>query len=88
MIQMEENGIEVDWSELDKDTGTNEFPLLIQESLMVWSYLTDQWDGMSGSYFGKQMAGINDILDIFEIEERQEGAGRAAPAQGRRRCGG
>jgi hypothetical protein len=27
---------------------------------------------MSGSYFGKQMSGIKDIMDILEIEEQKE----------------
>jgi len=71
MIQMEENGIEVDWSELDKDEGEN-WPILFQQAFSVWNCLTDQWDGMSGSYFGKQMSGIKDIMDIFEIDEQRE----------------
>ena len=71
MIQMEENGMEVDWSELDKNEGEN-WPLLFQQGFSVWNSLTDQWDGMSGNYFGKQMSGIKDIMDILEIEEQKE----------------
>ncbi len=44
MIQMEENGMEVDWSELDKNEGEN-WPLLFQQGFSVWNSLTDQWDG-------------------------------------------
>ena len=71
MIQMEENGMEVDWSELDKNEGEN-WPLLFQQGFSVWNSLTDQWDGMSGNYFGKQMSGIKDIMNILEIEEQKE----------------
>tara|TARA_Y100000294_G_C8512447_1_gene319387 strand:- start:292 stop:591 length:300 start_codon:yes stop_codon:yes gene_type:complete len=71
MIQMEENGMEVDWSELEKNEGEN-WPLLFQQGFSVWNSLTDQWDGMSGNYFGKQMSGIKDIMDILEIEEQRE----------------
>jgi hypothetical protein len=71
MIQMEENDMEVDWSELDKDEGEN-WPILFQQAFAVWGNLSDQWDGMSGSYFGKQMSGIQDIMNILEIEEQKE----------------
>jgi len=71
MIQMEENGMEVDWSVLDKDEG-EAWPVLFQQAFTVWNSLTDQWDGMSGSYFGKQMAGIKDIMEILEIVEQRE----------------
>ena len=65
--------MEVDWSELDKGMGDSaEFPATIQFAFLVWNYLTDQWDGMSGSYFGKHMSGIKDIMDILEIEEQAE----------------
>ena len=72
MIQMEENGMEVDWSELDKEEGGENWPLLFQQGFSVWNSLTDQWDGMSGNYFGKQMSGIKDIMEILEIEEQKE----------------
>ena len=71
MIQMEENGMEVDWSELDKDTGEN-WPVLFQQAFTVWNCLSDQWDGMSGSYFGKHMSGIQDIMNILEVDEQRE----------------
>jgi hypothetical protein len=71
MIQMEENGMEVDWSELDKDEGEN-WPILFQQAFSVWNTLSDQWDGMSGMYFGKQMSGIQDIMTILGIEEQRE----------------
>jgi len=72
MIQMEENGMEVDWSVLDKEEEEEAWPILFQQAFDVWNYLTDQWDGMSGSYFGKQMSGIQDIMNILEIEEQRE----------------
>ncbi len=71
MIQMEENGMEVDWSELEKNEG-EAWPALFLEAFQVWGSLTDQWDGMSGSYFGKQMSGIQDIMNILQIEDQKE----------------
>ena len=70
MIQMEENGMEVDWSALDEDEVV--FPYEIQEAFQVWNYLTDQWDGMSGTYFGKQMAGIKDVMELLEVSNQKE----------------
>jgi hypothetical protein len=70
MIQMEENGMKVDWSTLDKDEII--FPYEIQEAFQVWSYLTDQWDGMSGMYFGKQMAGVIDVMELLEVSDKKE----------------
>jgi len=70
MIQMEENGMEVDWSTLDEDEIV--FPYEIQEAFQVWNYLTDQWDGMSGTYFGKQMAGIKDVMELLEVSNKKE----------------
>jgi len=70
MIQMEENGMEVDWSALDEDEVV--FPYEIQEAFQVWNYLPDQWDGMSGTYFGKQIAGIKDVMELLEVSNKKE----------------
>jgi hypothetical protein len=70
MIQMEENGMEVDWSALEEDDVI--FPFEIQEAFQVWGYLTDQWDGMSGTYFGKHMAGIKDVMELLEVSNQKE----------------
>lgn len=64
--------MEVDWEELDRENPPENFPYEIQEAFQVWSYLTDQWDGMSGSYFGKHMSGIKDIMEILEVSDRKE----------------
>jgi len=62
--------MEVDWSTLDKEQVI--FPYEIQEAFQVWSYLTDQWDGMSGSYFGKQIAGVKDVMELLEVSNKKE----------------
>jgi hypothetical protein len=70
MVQMEEEGMEVDWSSLDEEEVN--FPYEIQEAFQVWNYLTDQWDGMSGTYFGKQIAGIKDVMELLEVSNQKE----------------
>ena len=72
MIQMEENDMEVDWSVLDKDDAGENWPILFQQGFQVWGYLTDNWDGMNGVYFGKHMSGIQDIMNILEVVEQKE----------------
>ncbi len=71
MIQMEEQGMEVDWDALPPEED-NDFPYEIQLAFQVWNYLSDQWDGMSGTYFGKQMAGIKDIMELLKISDQTE----------------
>lgn len=47
-----------------------DLPLEAQEAYQVYSLLNDNWEGMSGSYLGKNMAGLKDIMDILDIEDR------------------
>lgn len=62
--------MEVDWSSLDEEETI--FPYEIQEAFQVWNYLTDQWDGMSGTYFGKQVAGVKDVMELLEVSNQKE----------------
>jgi hypothetical protein len=43
-----------------------------QYALLLLNALPDRWDGMSGSWFGKDYSGLSAILDIYEIENRKE----------------
>ena len=45
----------------------HDFPIDIQASYMVYGYLQDVWEGMSGTYMGKSMNGIIDIMGLLEI---------------------
>lgn len=72
MIQMEEQGMEVDWDALPIQEREIDFPLEFQFAFQVWNSLSDQWDGMSGTYFGKQMSGIKDIMELLEISDQKE----------------
>jgi len=46
-----------------------DFPLEVQEAYLLYNILSDNWDPMSGTYMGKQMAGIKDIMEIYGIED-------------------
>ena len=45
-----------------------DFPDIVQNAFLVYGYMQDNWEGMSGTYMGKVMSGLSDILDILEIE--------------------
>ena len=33
--------------------------------------MPDRWDGMSGSYLGKDWSAIGDLFDIYDIEDKR-----------------
>jgi hypothetical protein len=47
------------------------YPYEVQLAFFIYSLLQDTWDGMSGMYMGKNMAGLGELLDIYEIEEKK-----------------
>lgn len=47
------------------------FPLEVQQANFIFSVLPDQWDGMSGSYLGKDWSALEPLLNIYEIEDKR-----------------
>ena len=47
------------------------FPVIIQQAFTVWSYLTPNWEGMGGTYLGRFMQGVQEIMNLLEIEEQK-----------------
>lgn len=43
----------------------------VQEAIIVYNMLQDNWDTMGGNYLGKVISGINDIFEIAQIEDKQ-----------------
>jgi len=43
-----------------------------QYALILMHALPDKWEGMSGSWMGKDYSGLSAILDIYEVENRRE----------------
>lgn len=43
----------------------------VQEAIVVYNMLQDNWDTMNGLYLGKQYSGLSDIFEIAEIEDRR-----------------
>lgn len=43
-----------------------------QLAFEIYSYFPESWEGMSGSYLGKNWSGINDIFNIYEFSNQQK----------------
>lgn len=50
---------------------TSDFPYEVQVAFFIFSLLEDRWDGMSGSYMGKNWSNIEYFLDLYDIEEKR-----------------
>jgi len=74
LAQMEEQGMKVDWEAYYKQVEASQdiiFPLVIQQAFVVWGYLTPNWEGMGGTYLGRFMQGVQEIMNLLEIEEQK-----------------
>jgi hypothetical protein len=47
------------------------YPYEVQLAFFMCSLLQDTWDGMSGMYMGKNLSGLGELLDIYEIEDKK-----------------
>ena len=48
-----------------------EYPSEVQVAFLLHDLLPDRWDGMSGSYFGKDMSALDLLLETWEVEDRR-----------------
>ena len=48
------------------------FPMEIQQAFNIHKLLSDKWEGMSGSYLGKDWTAVELLLNIFEVEDKKE----------------
>ena len=56
--------------ELPQD-GTN-LSLECQQALTILNALPDMWEGMNGTWLGKDYSGLSAVMDIYEVESRRE----------------
>lgn len=47
----------------------DDFPELVQQALHIYSYLPDIWEGMSGTFMGKDLSIIPLLFDAFSIDK-------------------
>jgi hypothetical protein len=50
-----------------------DFPYTVQEAIQIFSILPDNWEGMSGTYMGKDYSILPYLMDtIFEVVDKQQ----------------
>ena len=49
----------------------DDFPANIQELFGIVNMMPDNWDGMSGSYLGKDLSLIPYLFDLYEVEDQK-----------------
>ena len=47
----------------------SDFPDEVQVAFQVYQALQDHWEGMSGTYMGKNLTGIVDIMELYEVDK-------------------
>lgn len=51
----------------------SDFPFEVQEAINIFSILPDRFEGMSGTYLGKDYSILPYLMDeIFQVENKQE----------------
>jgi len=50
----------------------SDFPYEVQVAFMLHNIMPDRWEGMSGSYMGKDWSCLGNLLDIYEVEDKKE----------------
>ena len=51
---------------------SSSFPEEVQVAFFVYGLLPDRWDGMSGTYLGKDWNSLNHIFELYEIDNQKE----------------
>jgi len=65
----EQMGWEINEDDIPKDPSV--FALEVQQALLLLNILPDKWEGMSGTWMGKDYAGLEAIMNIYEIIDRR-----------------
>ena len=54
--------------EADIPVEFDDFPVEVQQALIAYRMLRDEWDSMSGIYLGKSLIGIQEVMEATEID--------------------
>lgn len=50
----------------------DDFPWLVQQAFAIYGMLSDIWEGMSGSYLGKDYSLLFNLFDLYGIDSAEE----------------
>tara|TARA_B100000953_G_C17989330_1_gene411576 strand:- start:320 stop:646 length:327 start_codon:yes stop_codon:yes gene_type:complete len=48
---------------------SSEFPEEVQVAFFMFSLLSENWDGASGTYLGKDWAQCTQLFEVYEVED-------------------
>mgnify|MGYP003981113917 FL=1 len=48
-----------------------DFPYEVQDAFNIYNLLGDKWEGMSGTYMGKDLGPFSDFCDIEEVLDKK-----------------
>lgn len=48
-----------------------DFPDLVQQAFQIYSLMRDIWEGMSGTYLGKDMSTLFDFFKLYDVEPQE-----------------
>ena len=51
---------------------SSSFPTEVQVAFFIYGLLSDNWEGMSGTYLGKHWSSLEYIFDLHEVDNRKE----------------
>ncbi len=66
----EQMGWEPREEEMPKDPGF--LPFEVQSALIIFNILPDKFEGMSGTWLGKDFSALEAIMNIYDIYDRKE----------------
>ena len=69
LLICEQLGEEPDPSRMPLETTA--FPAEVQVAFFILDYLPDRYEGMSGTYLGKDWSSAQFFLDLYEVEDRK-----------------
>lgn len=50
----------------------DDFPFEVQQAFNAYRMLRDEWDFMNGTYLGKSLIGVKDVLEATEVEASEQ----------------
>ena len=65
----EQLGQEPDPAKMPLDS--TDFPVEVQVAFFMFSLLSDNWEGMSGSYMGKLWTDLDFLFDLYQVDDRE-----------------
>jgi len=66
LLACERLGKDPDPNKVPMDMGS--FPYEVQLAFLIHDLLSDRWEGMSGSYLGKDWSAVGVLLDSYNID--------------------